>query len=223
KTGEAFLNLRIDPEPKRVFAVKADNYGSPASGEHRLIAQYSEYQLTGHFDRLSLAVLHAVDDVSNTYGSIAYQLPSSSLDYVWDISASNNQFEVGDRFAALGLKGDASTLRTGLTYVTRHHPNARGSLRLGLYDKRNNIEADATKVADEQSQAVTLQWNKSLQSAKHGAVFNSLLEYSYGEYQVEGQPDGDFNKLDFSVLAAKGVGRGRLRNVWQINARGQYT
>src|SRR5690606_16815450 len=132
-------------------------------------------------------------------------------------------FEVGDRFAALGLKGDASTVRTGVTYITRHHPSARGSVRFGLYDKRNNIEADATKVADEQSQAVSLQWNKNIQSAKHGAVFNSLLEYSYGEYQVDGLPDGEFNKLDFSALAAKGVGRGRLRNVWQINARGQYT
>lgn len=221
--GEALLNLRIDPAPERVFAIKADNYGSPASGEQRLVAQYSEFQLTGRFDRLSLAVLYAVDDVSNTYGSIAYQLPFGNLDYLWDISASNNQFEVGDRFAALGLKGDASTVRTGVTYISRHHPSARSSFRFGVYDKRNNIEADATKVADEQSQAVSVQWNKSLHLAKQGAVFNSLLELSYGDYQVDGQPDGDFAKLDFSALAAKGVGRGRLRNVWQLNARGQYT
>ena len=187
------------------------------------MAQYSEFQLTGRFDRLSLAVLYAVDDVSNTYGSIAYQLPFGNLDYLWDISASNNQFEVGDRFAALGLKGDASTVRTGVTYISRHHPSARSSFRFGVYDKRNNIEADATKVADEQSQAVSVQWNKSLHLAKQGAVFNSLLELSYGDYQVDGQPDGDFAKLDFSALAAKGVGRGRLRNVWQLNARGQYT
>jgi hemolysin activation/secretion protein len=223
KRGEALLNLRIDPEDKRVFALKADNYGSPTSGEQRLIAQYSEYQFTGHFDRLTLAVLHAVDDVANTYGSLGYQLPFGALDYVWDISASNNQFEIGDRFAALGLKGDASTLRTGFSYITRHHPDARGSWRLGFYDKRNNIEADETTVADEQSQAVSLQWSKQLQSAKRGAVFQSLLEYSYGEYQVDGLPDGDFNKLDFSLLLAKGTGKGRLRNIWQLNTRGQYT
>lgn len=221
--GEALLNLRIDADDERVFALKADNYGSPASGEQRLIAQYSEYQLTGHFDRLSLAVLYAVDDVANTYGSIGYQRPFGGLDYVWDISASNNQFEVGDRFAALGLKGDASTVRTGFSYITRHHPDARGSWRLGFYDKRNNIEADETTVADEQSQAVSLQWSKQLQSAKRSAVFQSLLEYSYGEYQVDGLPDGDFNKLDFSLLLAKGTGKGRLRNIWQLNTRGQYT
>jgi Hemolysin activation/secretion protein len=223
KGGEAFLNLRIDPDTKRTVAFKADNYGSPASGEHRLIAQYSEYQLTGRHDRLSLAVLYAVDDVANTYGSLSYQLPFGDLDYLWDLSASNNQFEVGDRFAALGLKGDASTIRTGFSYFSRHHPNARSSWRLGFYDKRNNIETDSITVADEQSQAISLQWSKTLQSAQRGAVFQSLLEYSYGEYQVDGQPDGDFNKVDFSALVAKGIGKGRLRNIWQLNARGQYT
>lgn len=222
-SGEALLNLRIDADAKRTFGVKADNYGSPASGEHRLIAQYSEHQLTGHHDRLSLAVLYAVDDVANTYGSLSYQLPFGHLDYLWDISASNNQFEVGDRFAALGLKGDASTVRTGISYFSSHHPDKRGTWRLGLYDKRNNIEADSVTVADEHSQAISLQWSKVLQSSRRGAVFQTLLEYSYGEYQVDGQPDGDFNKVDFSTLMAKGVGRGRLRNVWQLNARGQYT
>lgn len=223
KSGEALLNLRIDADAKRTFGIKADNYGSPASGEHRLIAQYTEHQLTGHHDRLSLAVLYAVDDVANTYGSLSYQLPFGSLDYLWDLSASNNQFEVGDRFAALGLKGDATTVRTGVSYLSSHHPDRRATWRLGVYDKRNNIEADSITVADEQSQAVSLQWSKVLQSARHGAVFQSLLEYSYGEFQVDGQPDGDFNKVDFSALVAKGLGRGHLRNVWQLNARGQYT
>ncbi len=168
-------------------------------------------------------MLQAVDGVANTYGSIAYQLPFGRLNYAWDISASNNQFEVGDRFAALGLEGDASTLRTGLTAFTRHNPADRGSWRLGAYEKRSNLEAAATTVADERSRAVTLQWSKNLQSAAGSAVANSLLEYSRGETAVDGQPDGEFNKLDFSLLLAKGLGQGRWRNLWQLNTRGQYS
>lgn len=223
KSGEAILNLRVDPTAKRAFSFKADNHGSPASGEKRIILQYSEFQLTGHHDRLSLALLHAVDGVANTYGSIAYQLPLGGLDYAWDISASNNQFEVGDRFAALGLKGDASTLRTGLSAVTRHHSSSRSAWRLGIYEKRSNIEADDTTMADELSQVTSLQWNKSLQSLDSGTILQSLLEYSYGQYEVNGLPDGDFNKADFSLLFAKGLGSGRWRNLWQLNTRGQYS
>lgn len=221
--GEAVLNLRVDPTEKRAFSLRADNYGSPASGESRVILQYSEYQLTGRHDRLSLALLHAIDGVANTYGSIAYQLPFGNLDYAWDISASNNQFEVGDRFAALGLKGDATTLRTGLTAITRHHPNHRSAWRLGIYDKRSNIEADNTSLAKELSQAASLQWNKSLRSAHSATLIHSLVEYSYGQYEVDGLADGDFNKLDFSLLLAKGLGTGRWHNLWQLNTRGQYS
>lgn len=222
-SGEAILNLRVDPTAKRAFNLRADNYGSSTSGEQRLVLQYSEYQLTGHHDRLALALLRTVDDVSNTYGSIAYQLPFGGLDYTWDLSASDNQFELGDRFAALGLEGDASTLRTGFTWISRHHPDHRSSWRLGAYDKRNNLKTDSASVADETSQVVSLQWNKNLRSAAGGTVFNSLLEYGYGEYQVDGLPDGEFNKLDLGLLLAKGVGQGRWRNLWQLSARGQYS
>jgi hemolysin activation/secretion protein len=222
-SGEAILNLRVDPTAKRAFSLRADNYGSPSSGEQRVVLQYSEYQLTGHHDRLALALLRTVDDVPNTYGSIAYQLPFGGLDYAWDFSASNNQFEVGDRYAALGLEGDASTLRTGFTWMGRHHPDRRSSWRLGVYDKSNKLKADKTSVADETSQVVSLQWNKNLRSATSGTVFNSLLEYGYGDYQIEGLPDGEFNKLDLGLLVAKGFGQRRWRNLWQLSARGQYS
>ena len=130
---------------------------------------------------------------------------------------------VGDRFAALGLKGGASTLRTGLSAITGHHPNNRSAWRLGVYDKRNNFEAGQTQVTNEQSQAASLQWSKTLQSAEAGAVMQSLLEYSHGQYTVNGLPDGAFNKVDFSLLLAKGLGSGRWRNSVQLNTRGQYS
>lgn len=223
KSGEAVLNLRVDPTAKRAFHLRADNYGSPSSGEQRVVLQYSEYQLTGHHDRLALALLRTVDEVPNTYGSIAYLLPFGGLDYAWDLSASNNQFEVGDRYAALGLEGDASTLRTGLTMIGRHHPDRRSAWRLGVYEKSNNLKSDATSVADEVSRVASLQWSKNLRAAASGAMFTSLLEYGYGEYQIEGLPGGEFNKLDLGLLLAKGAGQRRWRNLWQLSVRGQYS
>src|SRR5688572_16431459 len=223
KSGEAILNLRADPTAKRAFSLRADNYGSPSSGEQRVMVQYSEYQLTGHHDRLALALLRTVDDVANTYGSVAYQLPFGAVNYPSHISASDNQSELGAPLAALGLEGDASTLRSGFTWVARHHPDRRSAWRLGAYEKSNNLKVDTTSVADETSRVASLQWNKNLRSATGGTVFNSLLEYGYGEYQIDGLPDGEFNKLDLALLLAKGLGQGRWRNLWQLSARGQYS
>jgi hemolysin activation/secretion protein len=223
KSGEAILNLRVDPTDKRAWGLRADNYGSPSSGEQRVVLQYTEYQLTGHHDRLSLAVLRTVDDVANTYGSLTYQLPFGGLDYIWDLSASNNQFEVGDRFAALGLKGDATTLRTGFTWVNRHHPDRRSSWRVGVYEKSNNLEADDISVSDETSRALTLQWSKNLRSASGGSVLNTLFELGRGEYEIEGLSDEEFTKMDLGLLYVQGMGQKRWRSLLQFSARGQYS
>lgn len=223
--GEARLNLRVDKAPQRSFSLKLDNYGSAVSGEHRAILQYSEYQLTGHHDRLSLAVLHSLDDVANTYGSISYTLPFAGLDYAWDISASNNQFEIGDRLAHLGLKGDASTVRTGISHIFKHHSKHRSTLRLGAYEKRNNLDAgDSGAAAQEEiSRAVSLAWSKDKQWSSSSSALSFFGEISHGEYETGVLPDGEFNKLDLSGFAVKGMASGHLRNIFQLSFRGQYS
>lgn len=225
--GEARLNLRVDESRKRSFALRVDNYGSASSGEHRLIAQYTEFQLTGHHDRLSLAVLRSLDDIPNTYGSIGYNLPFSSLQYAWDISASNNQFEVGDRFAALGLQGAASTVATGITHHLKHHPKHRSRVRLGFYERRTNLDmgdaAAPTEIAREMSRTVSLQWVKDNQWPTSGAALNITAEIGHGEYEVKDAPDGTFSKFNVGAFWVKGTGSGRLRNLVQLSLHGQYS
>ena len=224
KAGEARLNLKVDKARQRSFSLKLDNYGSASSGEYRLIGQYSEFQFTGHHDRLAIAILRSVDEVANTYGSLYYNLPFAGLKYAWDISASNNQFEIGDRYASLGLEGDASTVRTGITRNFSFHPKHRSRMRFGLYEKRNNLNADGNAADQEElSRAATLLWSKDKQWQESSAAINLILEFSHGEFEVEGVPDGDFNKLDLSGFWVKGMARGRGRNIWQLSLRGQYS
>jgi hemolysin activation/secretion protein len=222
KPGEAVLNLRVDKADSHMYSLRLDNYGSATSGKQRAIAQYSQFQLTGHHDRLDLGVLQTLGGVANRYGSLGYQLPFGHLHYVWDISAANNQFELGERFAALGLEGDTRTLSTGVTRVLRHQPSERASLRLGLYDKRNRLNAGQKSVARELSQAVTAEWNRTWVSKK-STVATAQLEYSYGQAQVENLPDEDFNKVDFSALLSRGWGTGTWRHVLQFTGRGQFS
>ncbi|HEY7771771.1 MAG TPA: ShlB/FhaC/HecB family hemolysin secretion/activation protein [Marinagarivorans sp.] len=220
--GQARLNLKVSESRQRALAVSLDNYGSASSGEQRLIGQYSEFQLTGRHDRLSLAVLHGVDGVANTYGSVAYNLPFGGLRYAWDISASNNQFEVGDRYAALGLEGDAINLRTGITRHMRFHPKHRSRIRFGIYEKRTSLDAlGNTTVQKEQSQALNLRWSKDRQWPESGTLFNRVIEASHGQFEVEGVPDGKFNKLNVSGFWLTRYASGRARNLVQLNVQGQ--
>ncbi len=221
--GDARLNLRVEPASKRSYSLKADNHGSAASGRHRVIAQVTEYQLTGNFDRLSLAVLRALDGVDNTYGSLSYSLPFARLDYLWDISVSNNQFALGDRFAALGLRGDATTLRTGLSKQLDHHPARRASLRLGVHEKRSNLNMQRSMVEQETSQAATLEWFKALQLPELGIILNGSAGLSYGRFFAGNNLAEEFEKFDLSASALRGIGQDRWRSLLQTSLRGQYT
>lgn len=225
KPGEARLNLRVDKAHKRSFALKLDNYGSASSGEDRLIGQYTEYQLTGRHDRLALALLRSVDEVPNIYGSASYNLPLARLKYAWDVSASNNQFEVGDRFAALGLKGAASTVAMGISQHFRHHPQRRSRARLGVYEKRTNLDMGDSQsdVAREVSRVASLLWARDKHWDTSSSALSLSAEISHGGYEVQNMPDGSFTKLDLSGFWVKGSGTGYLRNVVQLSFRGQYS
>ncbi len=220
KPGEAVLNLRVDEAEQQVYGLRVDNYGSAASGKQRAIAQYSRFELTGRHDRLDLGLLQTLGSVSNRYGSLAYQLPSPELHYLWDISATNNQFELGDRFAALGLEGDVTTLGGGVSWIQRPAPAARTSFRAGVYDKRNRLDAGVTALTREVSQALTLEWSRTWASDK-GSVANLQVEYSYGQGQVERLPDRAFNKLDLNSLFSQSFGAGQWRQVLQVTGRAQ--
>jgi hemolysin activation/secretion protein len=222
KAGEAVLNLRVDPTNKRAWAVKVDNFGSESTGKNRLIAQYSEFELTGHHDRLMLAILNSPEEEANLYGSLAYQLPMKNLDYAWDISASNHQFGVGGAFDALELEGKASNLRTGFSMITRHHPDNHSGWRLGLTQKTNRLDNPEAKLADEVSQSASVQWSRSKKYPRSAWIAQAVLEYSLGKYEVEGWQDDQFNKLDYSLGFTHGDGTGRLRNTLLLGFRGQY-
>lgn len=226
EAGQARLNLRVEPLKKRNFAVTVDNYGSDVTGKYRLVAQYTEHQLSGRFDRLSLAVLRALSDTDNTYGNIQYTLPFGSLNYSWDISASNNQFQLGNQFADLGLQGEAFTVRSGLTRHVAFHPTRRERWRAGVYHKRNRLDLNGNKLIgeSEHSEAVTLEWFKDKQFLRSGWVLNGYVGVSHGRFERDNTPAQTFNKINYSGSVTHGfAGGARWSNIVQTNLRGQWS
>lgn len=222
KPGEMVLNLRADKANTRAYGLRLDNYGSAVMGKQRLIGQFSQYQLTNHHDRLDLGLLQTLGDVSNQYASLGYQLPFGRLRYLWDISYTNNEAELGDRLASLGITGNTRTYGTGLSFVGDHQPHKRRSARLGIYAKKNTLDAGVRSVLAETSQALTAAYSANW-GLKTDSVFSGQIEYSYGEAQVAGLADSTFNKVELTGLYSQGFGAGSWRQLLQLNARAQYS
>lgn len=223
--GEARLNLRVQPSSKRSFEVKADNYGSETSGKNRLSGTYTEYQLTGHHDVLSLSLMRVVDDISNTYGGVYYKLPFAGLRYELTASASSNQFEVGDYLSNLDFRGDTFSYTIGISRYFDFHPQTRSTLQLYLSNKRSELAPDGqVAVYEETSQSANLGWQKRLQGEGARWMLHSNLELSTGQYENLGDTASEsFARMSFSEFFMTGFSQQRTRNVLQFNLRGQYS
>ena len=189
KPGEATLNIRVDKADKRNFVVKAENYGSEIVGENRMILQYSEYQLTGHFDRLSMSLLHTLDGEGSLYGSFNYAISVQPLNWSVDFSASNNQFNLGNEFAALDYQGEVQSLRMGINRYFNQAPGKQNRLRLSYYDLSSDVETNldqpGTSVADDElSKAIALSWEKQY-SLKHWR-FSTSIGLNSGSFSITG-------------------------------------
>ncbi len=221
--GDVRLNLRVEPGRRHRVSLKVDNFGSKASGETRAIGQWTAQNALGGFDHLSVALMSAVDGESNAYGSLSYSRATSGLRFVWDLSFSNNQFELGDRFANLGLEGDATVAKAGLSYVSDFKPGFRQQWRLGGFHKTNSL-SDLAVTYDEQeySQGLDLQWSKQTQWPQQVLASTTSITVTGGDME-RSEGDGEsFAKLEFNSRWSKGFGRGRLQNLFHFALGAQF-
>ncbi len=223
RPGEARLNIRADAVKSTQFALKVDNFGAKTSGEHRVIGTMNIKQLTRRFDHLSVALLSSADDTANLYGSLHYVLPTSSFDYEWDIHLSNNQFEMGDRFADLGLEGDSTVATLGISKITNHQLGQRELWRLAAYQKSNNLNTESALIEQQESEGLSLEWRKNV--SKPERAFGSLWSVTGvggSASKVPGYSES-FAKLQASVQLAKGVGQGKSKSVFTALLSVQYS
>lgn len=223
--GEARLNLRLEPASKRVTSLRFDNYGSRASGRYRAVGQWQEHQVSGHFDELSLAILQTLDEVSNTYGSLVYQRPFAALDFVWDLSLSNNQFEVGANFAPLQLAGTATHISTGLTRYLNWQDGQRHWWGFTAFDKSSEVTSDFLQALgqEETSRGVTLGWNREWGWGRTGLATGVNLTYGRYTRTPQLKEAETFSKLEYNLALGQPASDGRWGLRPSLALRGQWS
>ena len=231
RPGEAILNVRVEEADKRSYLLKAENYGSEAVGEHRVIFQYSEFQLLG-FDRLSFAALQTLDGGGSTYGSVNYKKYLMPLNWSIDLSFSNNQFSLGEAYEALDYQGDVQTFNLGITRYFQQKAGNRKSIRLGYYSMESDLSsaldtATQSLSDDERSAAVMLDLSYEKSFEKIGFV--SSAGVNWGEYSrlgssnasIENEP---FTKYNLSILLFNQLSKiRRWSSQFKASFRGQYS
>jgi hemolysin activation/secretion protein len=207
--GETDMRLELNPGRTVAASVSLDNYGNFYSGANELSAQLALANPARLGDILSVQVTKG--DPGLEYGHLNYQLPVGGHGLRAAAQYSRVRYELGDKFAALGASGEASSAMASM-----QHPLLRSresNIYLGLSYERRVLQ-DGINVTDTtiDRTARLLQLTLSGDSSWGGDARNAFsLRYGHGNLDIESpaakaidaataRTEGTYRKLSLSFV-----------------------
>lgn len=148
RQGEVVLNLRVDEREQPFYSLRAENYGSQATGKNRLVAELKGSSLLADFDRATLAILTTQGEGSTTYGYLNYRYVLPSLNTSWELGVGDTRYALGSNFEQLEATGSSRSLRLDINRVLSHNPKHGQHMGLGAFHKTSRFGSDDTLFDD---------------------------------------------------------------------------
>ena len=205
--GETELILKLYKNQSRRMELVADNFGSRATGDQRLMGNYSSINPT---DRGDLFSLSSIITKGSEYLRGAYSLPIGHDGWRAGLNASAMNYEVvvGD-VGVVGAVGKAFSQGIDFIYPIERSPKASSSLTLSAETKQfENIMATGNVLSEYESEVVLAQLSGSENEFnKVSGLFNYNFTVSHGQIRLQegssyqatdstgNRTEGDFNKL----------------------------
>lgn len=100
EVGEADLLVNVTREKAFDFLVRADNFGTRFTGEHRLLGEASWNNPFGYGDQLRFTALQAFEPENSLFGALRYELPLRNPRHRIGTEMTRNTFDVANLSAA---------------------------------------------------------------------------------------------------------------------------
>lgn len=224
QTGGTRLVLQVDDTPFITSDLALNNHGHKATGEWQALGGISFNNLSGHGDQLRLRALAA-----ENIGALAlyHALPLGQDGWRLNTHLSALDYQLGDRYKSLDLKGRAYTGGIDLTYPLILQERHKLKLAFGYEQRR--YEDDFLGAAFSRHQVDAL--NLGLQGERRDSLFGGSLNHahlqlSFGHLQLRDianalaadaagpRTAGDYSKLEFQLQRLQALASSR----WQILA-----
>jgi hemolysin activation/secretion protein len=205
--GETDLILKLYKNQSRRMELVADNFGSRATGDQRVMGNFSSINPT---DRGDLFSLSSIVTKGSEYLRAAYSLPIGLDGWRAGLNASAMDYEVvvGD-VGVEGAVGKAFSQGIDFIYPIERSPKASSSLTLSAETKQfNNIMATGDVLSEYESAVVLAQLSGvENEFNKVSGLFNYNFSISHGQIRLQegssyqatdstgNRTEGEFNKL----------------------------
>ncbi|WP_143710814.1 ShlB/FhaC/HecB family hemolysin secretion/activation protein [Saccharophagus degradans] len=174
RQGEVVLNLRVDERSQPFYSLRAENYGSQATGKYRMVGELKGYSLLGDFDRATLAVLSTQGEGTTTYGYLNYRYTLPSLNTWWELGVGDTRYALGSNFEQLEATGSSRSLRLDVNRALNHNPKHSRQIGLGGFHKTSSFGSDDALFDDALGREET----------SMGAAVNYSANHTFGKGRI---------------------------------------
>lgn len=196
EAGSTRINLRIKREQRWAAALRADNYGSPLTGEVRALANAEWFNPTDAADVFKLGVLHSFEPENASYGYLQYQRPVIDARHRIGVDIAADQYDLGERgsttFDAFRISGESQTVginfRSLLVKRSDRETAWQIDTRYSKADSNSDVFPDVDQINTSQRNWVLgWQWQQSRSDRKSGFWWQWNAGITAGHF-LEGEP-----------------------------------
>jgi hemolysin activation/secretion protein len=167
KVGTSDFRIATKPTTRYDGYAMVDNYGSKATGKHRVNGGININSPLGRGDKLTLSTL-LTKNKGLTNGRIGYEIPIMPNGLKLNTSISHTTYNLGGEYASLDAVGKSTSVDMGLVYPYMRTTNENINLYTTLAYKKLQDEIRSTNTKTD----------KKLTSLKIGANYDNIFENS---------------------------------------------
>lgn len=116
QAGSTDLQVEVTESPRVQGSIEMNNYGSKASGEHRLTPQLKFANLTGRGDEANVMAMTSLGEGSLWFGYLDYSLPLNTYGTKARAYYGRGNVALGSTYRVLEIQGDNTTWGVGVSH-----------------------------------------------------------------------------------------------------------
>jgi len=230
ETGGSILKLGTTREQRFNTSLWLDNYGSEYTGNYRLRLSSTINNVSNSADYLTVTLLKTFNPSNSIYYALDYERPLNMWNSYLGFDVSNNGFEVGQEFEALGIKGDSRVIGVRLRKMFMRQRDRNLFASFALHQKNANSEQNGTNIGEDRLTVASLALHYNgdsewLLRGNHAAE----MRYSQGLPDILGAAGSESSGIssggDFSKINLRYTHKYLLQKnqVVEIQYRGQFS
>jgi hemolysin activation/secretion protein len=182
EVGFTDVNVDIAEENRITGSLEFNNFGTDTTGQYRVAPSLRLPNVTGRGDGLGVDLIGSPDIGEMYYGQANYMTPLGDSGTRLNTYAAAGNYEVGQEFAALGIKGKMQSWGVGVSHPLLLTPRTSVNFETWFESKDFEQTMSGTTTSKDEVRKLRLGVNVDRQDQWGRTFFSAGVHFGLGEF-----------------------------------------